>query len=113
MSTKESVPTVEGSMGTGEFTGWIENWIKRDRIIGGYHKDKGISLDELYDKFVIENELLAPDWSKKKSLIMVCGNMLMVWKDIITNKHKSPNGDSKSLEGFKLLLTENLLLTLS
>ena len=36
-----------------------------------------------FTKFSIENELLAPDWSKK-SLIMVCGNMLMVWKDIIT-----------------------------
>ena len=93
--------TVEGSMGTGEFTGWIEDWIKRDRIIGGYHKDKGISLDELYDKFVIENELLAPDWSKKKF-----DNGLWKYVDGMEgyhyNKHKSPNGDSKSARRYQI-----------
>ena len=101
MSTKESKATVEGSMGTGEFTGWIENWIKRDRIIGGYHKDKGISLDELYNKFVIENELLAPDWSKKKF-----DNGLWKYVDGMEgyhyNQHKSPNGDSKSARRYQI-----------
>ena len=59
--------SVEGSGGDGIVTGWIDNWIKKDRI--NYRMDlpkNAPSFDNLYSKFSEENEDYIIEWDKKR-----------------------------------------------
>ena len=91
--------TVEGSMGNWRFTGWIETGLREIELLVVITKIKVSHLMN-FTQICIENELLAPDWSKKKF-----DNGLWKYVDGMEgyhyNQHKSPNGDSKSGEDIK------------
>ena len=91
--------TVEGAEGDGAFSGWLDDWIRNDRLENDYHLDDGISLDELYNSFIRENPLQHPDakgiWDLRRFDAGVW-DYIDASEGYYYNKHLSKKGTTKS-----------------
>lgn len=96
--------TIEGATGDGAITGFIEEWIRTDRLTGNYHKGDGISEDDFYEKFLEEYPTYAVEnggiWDKQKINTAVF-QFAMGAKGMDYNPHLANKGDSKSQRRWK------------
>ena len=91
---------IEGFDGDGQVTAWMDDWLKNQRLKGGYHEDEGICVKKLYKDFAHNNLTYTKegggDWDFKRF-----DNAFFEYVDLHPdyeyNKHLSSHGNSKSL----------------
>ena len=96
--------TIEGASGDGAITGFIEEWIKSDRLANKYHKGDGISEDAFYEEFAREYPSYTIEqgglWDKQRINTAVF-QYAMGSKSMDYNPHLANKGDSKSQRRWK------------
>ena len=92
MDDKALRQEIEGDQDDG-FVDWLEDWIARDRIDGGFNTGNGIAVEELRNKFIEANPDCESRWNElrfKKCLWTYCQEK----SDTHYNRHLSHKGDS-------------------
>jgi hypothetical protein len=91
--------TVEGSEGSGAFTAWFDDWVRVDRLKGGFNSGDGISLDDLWSSFrrnyPLEIDEEGGSWDKKR-FDNAIWEFTSQTKGYAYNGHLSHKGDNKS-----------------
>ena len=96
---RAKIVTLEGTLGTGEVTKWMNKWVKTTRIDDGYNEGEGITEESLYQMFVTDNPLLAshmPSGYDKSRFHQVFFDFVMMTDGYYYNERRSKHGDTKS-----------------